>query len=221
MSEKKWLIKTPSDIISTDNFYLIQGKKYLRVTRVLSIIDKPELRNWYAKTGNVKAKEILHKQAGFGSTSHKIIEVFLNEGMVDMTNYDDKYREMLDTFREWKSSYNNAKIDIVVESTEQNLWSDEYNYAGKCDCIALIGDKRYLCDWKTSKDIYPEYILQLSAYFVAFKELTGIELDGALILQMRDKKYQEKYYTKEELYKSFKIFLAAKEIFIWKYNKEE
>lgn len=210
---KDWEIKTPSDIISTENFYLIQGKKYLRVTRVLSIIDKPELRNWYAKTGNAKAKEILKKQAGFGTTSHKLIEVYLNEGKVDMNNYDDKYKEMMDTFNKWKST-----IEIKIESIEQKLWSNKYNYAGTCDCIAIINNKRYLCDWKTSKDIYPEYILQLAAYYMSFKELTGKELDGAMILQMRDGKYQEKYYTKQELTEAFYIFLAAQEIFKWKFK---
>jgi CRISPR/Cas system-associated exonuclease Cas4 (RecB family) len=212
---KNWEIKTPSDIIATDNYYLIKGKKYLRVTRVLSIIDKPELRNWYAKTGNVKAKEILHKRAGFGTTSHKLIEVLLKEGKIDVINYDEQYVEMLNIFEEWKDT-----VEIDVESTEQKLWSNEFNYAGTCDCIANINGKKYICDWKTSKSIYPEYILQLSAYYIAFKELTGIELDGALILQMRDKKYKEQYFTKEELMEAFEIFLAAKKIFEWKYKEE-
>ncbi len=210
----EWEINTPSDVIATENFYLIQGKKYTRVTRVLSIIDKPELRSWLMKTGNIKSKAILKKQAGFGSTSHKLIEVLLNEGNIDMTNYDDKYKETIETFLEWKS-----KHIISIEVTEQTLWSEKYNYAGTCDCIAIINGRRILCDWKTSKDIYPEYILQLGAYFVAFKELTGMELDGALILQMRDGKYKEQYYTKEELIEAFEVFIAAKKVFEWKYSK--
>jgi len=212
----EWNIKVPMDIIATDNYYLIKGKKYIRVTRVLSIIDKPELRNWLAKTGNKKSKQILKSRAGFGTTIHKLIEVLLSEGKLDITNYDDKFKDTMNLFEDWKK--NNA---ISVEATEQKLWSEKYNFAGTCDCIAIINGSRYICDWKTSKDIYPEYVLQLGAYFIAFKELTGIELDGAVILQMRDGKYKEQYYTKEELYNAFEVFKAAKKLFEWKYEGDK
>jgi len=213
---KNWDINTPLEFQATENFYLIKGIKYTRVTRILSIIDKPELRNWYADTGRVKAREILKKRATFGSTLHKLIEVSLSGEKITKENYDKSIIETFNLFENWKN-----KNNIIIEAVEQHLWSDKYKYAGTCDCIAIINGKRVLCDWKTSKGIYPEYVLQIAAYFHAFKELTNIELDGAIILQMRDNKYCEKYYTKEELKEAFKIFLHAKEIFEWKHKSDD
>ena len=125
MSEPKWSIKTPSEFICTDNYYLIKGKKYARVTRINSIIDKPELRSWYAKTGAVKAKEILHKRAGFGSTLHKLIEVTLKGEELSKSNYEPALIESIELFEKWQ-----GKHALIPDSLEQHLWSEKYNYAG-------------------------------------------------------------------------------------------
>jgi len=73
----------------------------------------------------------------------------------------------------------------------KKLWSDEYGYAGTADFIGqytsnpdyLVGGWKahwkkpafVVGDWKTSRDIYDEYWLQLAAYAWAFYELTGIK----------------------------------------------
>ena len=212
MQEKNWVIETPLEFQCTDNWYLIHGKKYARVTRINGIIAKPELQNWYASTGKDKAKEILKKRATFGSTLHKLIEVQLNGGKITEENYDSYLLESMSIFNKWMKQHS-----IVPESIEQHLWSNIYCYAGTSDFIGMIDGKRKIGDWKSSRDVYPEYWLQLSAYLVAFEEQTGLKLDGAFILQMRDGEYKFQEKTREELLDLFEVFKAAMIIYRWKY----
>lgn len=213
MSEPKWSIKTPSEFICSDNYYLIKGKKFARVTRINSIIDKPELRNWYAKTGAVKAKEILMKRAGFGSTLHKLIEVTLRGEQLSSENYDSFLMESMDIFNNWM-----GKHEVIPEALEQHLWSEKYKYAGTCDFIGIFDGKLYILDWKTSRGIYDEYFLQMAAYAYAFYEQTGIKVDGIGILQIRDGVFNFVTKDYDELMKIyFPVFLAAITIYNWKY----
>lgn len=213
MSEIKWSIETPAEFICTDNYYLIRGKKYSRVTRINSVIDKPELRAWYAKTGAAKAKEVLMKRAGFGSTLHKLIEVTL-KGEELSDNYDSFLLDSMDIFNKWAD-----KNELMPQSLEQHLWSEKHKYAGTCDYIGICNGKLMILDWKTSKGIYDEYWLQMSAYVQAFEELTGIKIDSVGILQIRDGEYrfQEKTYD-EIMTKYFPVFLAAQTIYNWKFG---
>jgi hypothetical protein len=214
MQEKNWDIKIPSEFICEDNYYLIRGKKYARVTRINSIIDKPELRNWYMKTGSVKAKEILKTRSSFGSTAHKLIEITL-KGEQLSENYDSFLIDTIKVFNKWRETH-----ELIPQSLEQRLWSEKYKYAGTCDYVGSFDGKFMIGDWKTSKGIYPEYWLQLSAYVLAFEEQTGLKLDGAFILQIRDGEYSLETKTRDELIELFEIFKAAQTIYNWKYNYE-
>jgi hypothetical protein len=213
MQEKNWDIKTPSEFICTDNHYLIKGIKYARVTRINSIIDKPELRAWYAKTGATKAKEILKTRSGFGSTVHKLIEVTL-KGEKLSDNYDSFLMDSMAVFGKWLGLHK-----LETQALEQHLWSETYHYAGTCDFIGLLDGKVYILDWKTSRGIYDEYFLQMAAYVQAFYELTGIKVEGIGILQIRDGEYNFVTKTYDEIMQDyFPVFLAAQKIYTWKYG---
>lgn len=210
-----WKIEQPDEFLCTDNHYLINGKKYYRVTRINSIIAKPELMSWYAKQGMDKAKKILKSRACFGSTLHKCIEVILKNKELHYENYDPLLINDLKLFEQWKNENN-----IKIEALEQHLWSDEFLYAGTADFIGKLNGKRLIGDWKTSKAIYDEYWLQLSAYFFAFEELTDEKLDGAFILKIRDGKKELQYKTRNELKDLFEVFKAAYIVFKWKYGEK-
>jgi ATP-dependent exoDNAse (exonuclease V) beta subunit len=213
MQEKNWNIRTPSEFICTDNHYLIKGIKYARVTRINSVINKPELRAWYAKTGATKAKEILKTRSGFGSTVHKMIEVTL-KGEKLSDNYDSFLMDSITIFNKWLGLHK-----VVAQELEQHLWSEQYHYAGTCDFIGLFDGKLYILDWKTSRGIYDEYWLQMAAYVQAFYELTGLKVEGIGILQIRDGEYNFITKTYDEIMQDyFPVFLAAKTIYDWKYG---
>lgn len=71
---------------------------------------------------------------------------------------------------------------VIFLQSERMVYSRSIGYVGITDLIAIIDGKRYICDYKTSKGLYDEYYLQLSAYWIAYEEETGERLDGGLLL---------------------------------------
>lgn len=51
---------------------------------------------------------------------------------------------------------------------ERILFSPEHSYIGRCDLIAKVNGVLSIVDFKTSKNLYEEYFLQLAAYQAAF-----------------------------------------------------
>jgi len=213
VGEIMWEITTPVEFLCSDNHYLIHGVKYARVTRINSIIDKPELRYWLQKTGAAKSKEILKTRSNFGSMLHKMIEVTL-KGEKLSDNYDQYLMDSIKVFEKWRGLH-----EIIPQALEQHLWSNTHKFAGTCDFIGLVDGKLMILDWKSSRSIYDEYFLQMSAYVAAFYEQTGIKVEGIGILQIRDGEYNFITKTYDEIMQDyFPVFLAAKTIYDWKYG---
>jgi hypothetical protein len=78
----------------------------------------------------------------------------------------------------------------LVEATVYNVTE---GYAGTLDAVARVGGRRFLFDWKTGKDIYPDVALQLAAYQHAEKVLmrdgSSVDMpavDGTAALHLRE-----------------------------------
>jgi len=232
---KKWEIKSGQVFVSPKD-YKIDGKTYYRVTSVLGIIAKHSLRRWMGKVGHAKANKILETRQAIGTHVHKLIECLLKNEPINLGAYEQEIQDGLIEFKKFASA---AKLE--PQGLEQNLWSNEYGYAGTADYIGqytspieylaskIMKHKRVkvakfsnssfvIGDWKTGKDFYPTYWLQLAAYCHAFEELTGIKPDGAFIARIRDGKIQVKEKTIEELEKEFPAFVYAVGLYEWKYK---
>jgi len=220
MLKKSWNIQTPPEFLVDNDSYIIEGRKYYRVTRVKSVINQPGLNYWRAKMGLKKSKEIMVKRGTFGTNFHKLIEVILTGHNVDASNYGEEMQTSLDLFIKAKEKYN-----IRAEALEQKLWNDDLGVAGTTDFIGYadlpkLGKKAHVIfDWKTSTAIYPDFFLQLAAYVFTFEKMTGIKLDGAVVLQIRDGKIKIEEKSYEELKKFYQVFKCA--LCIFKYQKKE
>jgi hypothetical protein len=136
----------------------------------------PYLTEWIAKQG-IDEAEAIRKAAGEkGSRVHLAIEMILNgqEFRID-TKVEDKgrsteqqraeseltYEELLcvKSFIDWR---NEVKPDIIA--TETVVFSEVHRFAGTVDCICRIDGQLYIIDFKTSKNVWKEYELQISAY---------------------------------------------------------
>lgn len=237
--KKRWQIVVPKDFEATNKEYTLDGKKYHRVTATISIIAKHSLRNWMGKVGYAKANKILETRQNIGTHVHKIIELTLQGKDVNLGSYELEIREGMCKFYEFQKLAN-----LKPEGLEQRLWSNKYGYAGTADYIGYYTTPiKFLCgqivnhknvklpkfkkesfvigDWKTGRDIYPEYWLQAAAYSMAFKELTGIQVDGVFIAQIRNGKLRVKEKTWKELETIFKFYLSALELYKGKYQYKD
>jgi len=232
---KKWKIKKAQIFVSPKD-YKIDGKTYYRVTTTLGVLAKHGLRNWMGKIGCTKAEKILETRQVIGTHVHKLIELNLRGKPVNLGAYEQEIQNGMLLFDLFKKA---AKLK--PQALEQSLWSNLYGYAGTADYIGyyaspeeylrstIVNHKRVkvlkfeksslvIGDWKTGKDVYPEYWLQIAAYAKAFEELTRIKVDGGFICRIRDGKLQVLEKTIKELEAEFPAYLSAVDLYEWRYK---
>jgi len=247
MVDKKWQIVLPGDFETTDYNYRINGKQYLRVTATLGIIAKHQIDAWIKRVGHAKANQILETRQAIGIHVHKLIELTLKGEDCNLGGYELEIQEGMCKFYEFQ-----RVSALKPDGLEQRLWSNKHGYAGTADFIGTyqsppntktpkgVSQSPFLVrgraskfdepsyvigDWKTGKGFYPTYWLQLAAYAMAFKELTGIKVAGAFIARIRDGKLKVAEKTWSELELDFEAYIHALELYKWqnklgKYNKD-
>lgn len=237
---KKWTIED-ARVFVNKNKYTIEGLDYYRVTQTLGIIAKHRLRNWAASVGKKQMNKIMETRQAIGSHVHSIYEHHLKGDKINISIYEDEIQEDYRLFKLFVEA-----AGLKPDALEQYLWSKKYHYAGTADYIGqyhspkkgyyIKGKKRItkflvrghnpkfkksalvIGDWKTSKDIYPQYWLQLAAYAYAFYELTGIKVAGGFIAQARNGRFRIKEKTWDELMLEFEAYKGVLKVYEWKYK---
>ena len=224
-----WEIEVPKEFIAESYYYLINGKKYWRVTRVKSVINQEGLTRWRISVGSKESNRILKLRQNIGTKVHKLFELTLLGNIINPDNYDEEVKEDLALFADMIKD-----CGLEMEGLEQRLWNNGYNIAGTCDYIGkYTSNKKYLKkkavpkfnndlvvgDWKTASGIYPDYWLQLSAYVYMFESLTNVKPRGAFIALFRNNKLLIEEKTYDELMKYFEVFKHCIKIF--EYTKGE
>lgn len=230
---KKISIDEPLEYICESSYYLIDGKKYWRVTQVKGMVNKPGLNAWRARSNYSETQKYLHIRANFGSKMHKLFEIKLQDKEVNPDNY--KEQELKDDL----ALFDEVMVDCKLKAAalEQHLWSEEFNIAGTADYIgeytscskylpkkgrgsnrkpveSKFSDGAFVIgDWKSSPGIYGDFWIQLAAYAKMLYELTGIKVDGAFVARFRpdgkgeDVEIQER--TWDELMEYWKLMEAC------------
>jgi len=120
--------------------------------------------------------------------------------------WDERATTGVSGFLDWFNAH-----EVKFIETERLLYSRQHGYVGITDVVASVDGKKYLMDYKTSKGIYNEQFYQLSAYWGAYEEEMGEQLDGGAILHF-DKEsgaFTFKEVSREEHEKNFRTFLAC------------
>ena len=206
---------------NNDRFYPINGKEYVSVTTVLSVLRKEGLEYWRGKVGNEKADQISNEAKDTGKLVHEILERHLKGEQIVSESYPIPIRKCLSAFRVWEK-----KNKFKVLKTEQLVWSDKYEYAGTFDALGTLDGKLTIIDFKTSKQIWPDYGLQLSAYKFAEEErakdyatkskiswASAAPIEQQLIVRL-DK--ETGVLETQEFNDDFEVFLGALKLWKWK-----
>ena len=178
---------------------------------------------WLAEKGWDEAEAIKQAAGDKGSKVHLAIEDMIRGKMVRM---EDKYLNKTTNEEEdlTLEEYNCLMgfADWVKErkpkfiKSEFVIFDDSIGYAGTVDCLCEIDGKRYIVDFKTSQNIWPEYELQLSAY----KHAIGDPNAEMMILQIGYRR--NKHSWKENIVQDkFDLFLSAKKIWQNEHGEEK
>ena len=179
------------------------------------------------RIGKTKASQReLAKAAEIGGMVHALVEWNLRTERGELVGPQPRINEpaaaALARWEDWR-----REVLLRPLAIEQVVWSDRYEYAGTLDLYAeatlpVVGRCRLIADWKTGKAIYDEALLQIAAYFEAFREMGHIEDDlpvYGLVLRLpkvaSDPAFEARLVPANVLSKYFEIFLAAKACWDW------
>lgn len=198
--------------------YLIEGRKVVRVSTVLSTIAKPGLLFWYAKNGREECARLSKIATDFGTRFHRCMELHAR-GLLLPWDIDADILPHVDAARRWFDAH---VIDVV--GIERRVHSRRHDYAGTADLIARLRDvdgidpdRPAATDWKTSKEIGFEYGFQLSAYVEAAAEGDEpLDLAGRVALWAPREQpgvFEAKVLPADEHQEDFGAFLAARRLY--------
>lgn len=178
---------------------------------------------WLANTGWDEAQAQKEAAGGRGSKVHLAIVDLLNgfpiniNAMYENPNTGNMEElsleeyEALISFVAWHKLKKPVKIAVEIP-----VWNDDYGYAGTVDFVCVIDDELWLIDFKTSKEVWPSHIIQVSAYkhtkeIQEIMKLNNFKEIKLSILQLGYKK-NKLGYKPNDIEDEFDLFLAAKTI---------
>ncbi len=213
------------------DYYYLEGVQYPRVTRVCASRHNQELEDWKVAQGKEKAEEHTNQARDAGSEIHDIIHRIIKGEAVSKGEWDGYAQEIRNGLTAWERA--RQELKFKPKETEIILVSKIYQFAGTADCLAKIGKEFWLLDWKSggikhpkTAEPYEEIKLQLSAYYHAFNEMTGQELDGCRALRIDRltgnwNPTEQIIMEPKELKHYFEGFLGLLSYYKWKYLKGE
>lgn len=169
------------------------GKRVSGVTTIISGSlgwSKDALIYWAWNEGaeGRNYRDTKQRAADSGTIAHGMIEAHLKgkfyvppfEASEDVIT---KANQAFENFCHWKQ-----QVTFRALALEEHLVSEIYQYGATPDCIATINGKVCLFDWKSANGVYGEYLIQLSAYKVAWEEVhPDMLIEGGFYLYRMDK----------------------------------
>tara|TARA_R100001463_G_scaffold64943_1_gene118127 strand:+ start:832 stop:1461 length:630 start_codon:yes stop_codon:yes gene_type:complete len=191
--------------------YIVNKKKVPGVTTILNRFKlSTPLIIWANRLG-LEGKDYfkeLNKAGDIGTELHNLAELHIKNEHYDLPE-DETVKNCFNQFLDWwdKSNYQ-------VTWTEKPYASKKLFYGG---CPDLLVNGNTLIDFKTSKGIYLDYLIQLSAYAALIKEVDGIEIEQAIIVRFPKDNDTTEFatFSKADLkaaFKQFKLFRKAFDI---------
>ena len=141
---------------------------YPSVTRIIKATSPTPagLMAWYAKHGFDEANKLKDDAAERGTQMHRLIEDYLRDRYVDLTDLPEFQAKALLAFHTFARD-----VQLHPIHTERVIYNDELIYAGACDLICAMQWKgnmiTALIDFKSGSNVYDDYAVQLEMYRLA------------------------------------------------------
>jgi len=184
------------------------------VTTILGILNKPALVKWANNLGlqGIDSSKYVDEKAKIGTLAHQMIADYLKGVTTDTSEYSkvqiDQAENATLSFFEWEKTHPIEPILI-----EERMVSELHKFGGTIDCLGRINGSLCLLDFKTSRGIFPEMLIQVVAYRQLLVEY-GHKIDQATILRIgrtEDEGFEERLVN--HLDKRWQIFQHCLEIY--------
>lgn len=169
-----------------------------------------------------------------GSNVHSWIEEFVNyvlangadetiEEIVSKITTPLRTVDAINSANSFINWYVQNEVEFVA--SEQKVYSRKYNYSGTFDLLAYVNGALSIVDFKTSKHIYPDYLVQGSGYWNAYEEEQEYifetipnKVEQFVVLRLPKDGSEWETMTISSKDDHFKIFEMARQIFDWLYK---
>jgi len=178
--------------IGGTRFYRIEGKLYLSVTSVLTVVAKPALVSWatrvaldavatYLSDRQTLTQEDLAAALAYARTEpERLRDQTAGRGAA-------RHERIASPARDPAATRVLDRLGLEPLAYEYLVLSDRDGYAGTCDLVARAPDGALaVLDWKTG-GVWPEHALQLGAYASAVEEMTGWVVAHGVVVQLRER----------------------------------
>lgn len=188
------------ETIDGKHFYVnSKGEKVPSVTTILSVINKPDLLKWANALGlkHIGYEEYMNSRAEIGTDFHKMAEDYMSGRPVEGVHFKESI-EMFNRFMIWAKNHY-----YKVYRSEFSLVGKRFG--GTIDAIADVDGAFSIVDYKTAKEVYIDFFIQLAGYGLLLKEIfpeTYKHIKAFGVLTMRNsqtykflsKKTMEEYF---------------------------
>lgn len=162
----------------------------------------------------VNFRDTTQKAADVGTITHQMVEDSLHGRTFDPAPYRTeliaKAEPAFAAYQKWARGF---QLEIVA--TEIQLVSELYRCGGTPDAVGYTLGELSLLDWKTSANVYDEYVIQISTYWRFWNETHPDQplVPGAHLLRFgKDGGFAHHWFTGEKLADAFEIFKHLREI---------
>jgi hypothetical protein len=174
---------------------------------------------WWAHQEGLAGRDYRQTQrdaADAGTMAHAMVEAFIRQRPYEPPPGVDPQQAKLallaySAFEEW---FEGTRIDLV--EAEMHLVSQRYRFGGTPDAVGRIKGQLTLMDWKTSKGIYADYLIQLAAYATLWNENRGEQITGGVHCCRFDKTtggFSHHWWPLEALAPGWEAFVRLRDLY--------
>ena len=205
----------------TTDYRLPDGTRIPGTTTIISASlgwNKGALMHWAWTEGKEGRhyRETREAAADAGTLAHAMVEAKIKGEPVMVPPGADEATIRLatlsfDAFQEW---FEGSRLELV--ETEMHLVSVEHRFGGTPDAVGRLKGQLALLDWKTSKAIYSDYLIQLAAYEHLWNANRDEQITGGIHICRFDKTtggFGHHWYPSEALRPAWRAFVALRELY--------
>lgn len=123
------------------------------------------------------AKQIGQDAADIGTITHGWIEAHINGKEVTLGQLPKPAQLAISGFLAWEKANH-----VEYIKTEETFYHCGLDYAGTADCVAKVNGELSMLDWKTSRGVFANYVIQDWLYALADESMHGDRLYRQVII---------------------------------------
>jgi hypothetical protein len=158
------------------------------------------------KAAKGRARGVKDEAASIGRQVHEWVEAHIRGEEPVLPPEETQVRSGVDAALKWLGAH-----QVRFVENERAIYSRQHRYSGRMDGLAYVDDALAVVDWKTSNGIYPEYIIQIAAYALAYTEETGTKISKAFLVRLGkdDGQFEAHEFDARVLKRAGGAFLSA------------